>query len=698
MIKKSFIFLILILIMAGCIKETYDMRKLSKRIIYSPTLVMAAANGDVSLSDIVKPNDTIIFDNDKFIRIIFRKDSVINFKLKDYYDFNNMVSFSKGYKVGDLKLDDFQTTIPITLNTISSSFSPALRALLLALDDGSPHNFPAFPQTDIGEKTFSVFTNFQNAVFSGGLMEISVKNNLPSPLDNIKISLFNSGDHTPIGSQLTIPAIAPGATQSGTLDLTGKTVTNSIVAAIVLTGSPGTPTPVLIDLNSSIQVGLYAYNLKIQSGRIILPQQLINSLDNVDTISFDPGSNVEIEKLKVLTGNIGYNFVSASSISGSFSVTLPTSLRGGSPVTETIQFNGNTNLTGSILLNDTEVDLSTDASQRFNRLPVNYSISVSSGGALINFNKNDSVHIDLNMLNPDFDYVKGYFGQLSKQVDPDVLKTGLDDFLNHITGQFHISNPSIKLNYSNSFGIPIEVTLNATGKRNTQTINLGLLPFRIAYPRTLAVRNADSSFAINKTNSLLPDLISLPPSEITFSGSAKMNPEGATGGRNNYVFGNSRFLGSLEVEVPLELWIKNLQFSDTLDNFLKPKDNSSSFKPEDMELLQIKIVANNGFPLGASLKMILYDSVKRDTVRTVNASSLILPAPIDINGKANGKTESSTTINFDKTFFNAIHLADKIIFLFTLNTSENGTKDVKIYSDYSISFKATLVVKPSLKL
>jgi hypothetical protein len=702
--KKPFFFLLLMLVLipAGCIKEKYDMNKLSDKMKFSPTLLMSAVTGNISLKDMVKSNDTIRYDNDNFVRIIFRKNSVIDLKLKDFYDLDNMVSFSQGYKIGDLKLGDFQTTMPITLNTISSSLSPALRALLGSLDDGITHNFPSLPETDIGEKVFSLLPNFQNAVFSGGLLEISVKNNLTAPLSNIKISLFNSSGHTPIGSQLTIPPIAPGATQSATLDLTGRTVTNSIIAAIVLTGSPGTSTPVLINLNSTVQVGIRAYNLKVQSGRVILPPQTISTLDNVDTILLNPGSNVEIEKLKIKSGTLGYTLISNSSISGSYSITLPTALKSnGSPVTETVQINGNTNITSSILINNTEVDLSTISSQRFNMVPVNYSISVSSNGGLINFNMEDNIQVNINMLNPVLDYVKGYFGQMSHQTnDTDILDTGLDEIMSNITGQVHISNPSIKLIYSNSFGIPIDVTLNVAGKRNSQTVDLLLAPFSILYPASLSVNSVTSSFTINKTNSSLPDLISLLPTEITFAGSAKMNPTGPpAGGRNNFVYGDSRFLGDLEVEVPLELRISDLQFSDTLDNFLKPdNNNNSSFKVEDMDSLRVNIVANNGFPLGVSVKMLLYDSGKRAVVKTIDATNLLQPALVDANGKSTGKTESSTTIEFKKDFFDAINSANKIIFMFILNTTDNGTKDVKIYSDYSISFKASMVVKPNINL
>jgi hypothetical protein len=691
MTKKPFILLILILalILAGCIKETYDMNKFSDKMKLSPTWAMFAATGDVKLSDRVKESDTIIYNDDKTITIIIRKDSVIDFKLKDYYDLSDMVSFSKGYKIGELKLDDFQGSIPIKLSTI-----------LPALVNGSFVNILPFGTKDLGNNDFSPFPNFKNAIFSSGTLEISVTNNLPVNLYSIKVSLFNKVNLTPIGDQLIIPAVNAGATQSATMDLTGEMVRDSLVAAVVLTGCPGTTTPVLINVNSTVQINIKATNLKVQSGRVKLPVQKINPTDTSDIVSFTPGKSIEIEKLKVKTGGIGYTLTSNSGVRGSITFTLPTATNSsGDPLKEIIAIDG-TNTPRTISLVGREIDLSTDPVQRYNKIPVYYSITVNPTAGFIDFKNNDSIHIDISMADPDIDYIKGYFGKDSSQIDTDIIDTGLDDFLKYVTGDLHISNPLIKLNYSNSFGIPINVTLNATGKRKTKPdVSLGLLPFRISYPTSITTRDITSSFSINKLNSRIADLISLPPSEITFSGAAIMNPAVAVDGKTNYIFGDSRFLGNIEVSVPMELWIKNLQFSDTLDNFLKPKnDSSSSFKPEDMDYLQIKIVANNGFPLGAALKMQLYDSVKGDTIKTINAKEIILPAPIGSNGIANGKTESTTTIDFDKDFFSHINSADKIIFTFTLNTSENGTKDVKICFDYSISFRASVIVRPNLKL
>ena len=43
-------------------------------------------------------------------------------------------------------------------------------------------------------------------------------------------------------------------------------------------------------------------------------------------------------------------------------------------------------------------------------------------------------------------------------------------------------------------------------------------------------------------------------------------------------------------------------------------------------------------------------------------------------------------------------LADKIIFQFILNTTDNETKSIKIYSDYRIDFNTALVINPDIKL
>ncbi|MCX6253203.1 MAG: hypothetical protein NTV31_01855 [Bacteroidia bacterium] len=318
---------------------------------------------------------------------------------------------------------------------------------------------------------------------------------------------------------------------------------------------------------------------------------------------------------------------------------------------------------------------------------------------MIGLNGNNKVQPESKLLNPVFDFAKG-FDQLIATIKPDTLNFDIGDILSHITGEFQLSNPSIKLYYSNSFALPVKIKFDAIGKKKDKTVNLDLDTFALSLTNSPDQQGILDSLTIDKNNSSLRELLSLLPEEISFFGSAMLDSSGNKNQINNYILGNSRILGSLEVEVPLEFRTNNLQFTDTVDNFLKDdgSGNDSPVKPENFELLRVDINAKNGFPLGVSLKMSLYDSVSDSVKNTVDATGILELAPVDIDGKVKpGEvTETSTSFEFTKVFFSSINKADKIIFQFSLNTTDEGSKDVKIYSDYRIDFNAALVVKPDI--
>ena len=293
---------------------------------------------------------------------------------------------------------------------------------------------------------------------------------------------------------------------------------------------------------------------------------------------------------------------------------------------------------------------------------------------------------------------KGPLDEMTATIEPGTFDLGIDKVLHHISGDFLISNPTLKFNYLNSFSAPLEISLDVTGVRKNESVDLGATPFMLTGPDTPG-QVVSASYIIDKTNSSLPELISLPPEMIHYSGLATLNPPGKKGEIAAQDLGIDQLEGSFELNVPMELRMSNLQFADTTDNFLKnDNDNNDAVKPENFELLRIDINADNGFPLGVSLSMSLYDSQSNTILKTVSATDLLQPAPVDGNGKATGVTNTTTQIEFTQEFFSSIDKADRIIFIFSVNTTDGGTKDVKIYSDYRIDFKASLVVKPSIEL
>jgi hypothetical protein len=703
MIRRLFLLISagLALFSMGCTKETFNMDLLSKNVHLSPVIAVSAIKGDVSFSDMVKSNDTIVFGTDKLVKVIIRQDSVIDLKLADFYDVSDVFSLTRNYTLGDLVIDPFQAQTSYTLNEISLGMSPALRAQLVAADDGSLHLFPAFPSVTLVEKTLPSFTNFETAVFRSGFLDITVKNNLTTSLNDVSIKIFNTVGHTQIGVDVIVPAIPAGQTRTVSLDLTDKTVTNSIRVAVVLSGSPGTASPVLIDLNNSnVQFIVTGRDLKVKSGRVILPPQTVTSFQSKDTATIVPGGGFELDEIKTTTGNLEYSIQSTAPLKVTLNIKLPEVRRVGVPVTETVVISPNSTKTGLISVVNTLFDLGTDIKHPYNRVPMENSVTLSSDGALVTFNSEDAISPTIRLANPVYDYLKGYLGQSTSVILPDSIDTGFSDIMQNISGSFVLADPVMRINYSNSFSLPVQVTLDAYGRKKSEIVQLGFLPIIIDYPAAPAGRNISSSFSIDRTNSSISPLISMPPEFFTYSGQVKMNPSGNSGLRNNYIFSDSRLTASIEMEIPLNFRTANLQFTDTLDNFMKD-DNSSgdnSIKPEDINLLRVDLLAENGFPMGASVKMSLYDSTTNSIKSTVDAADILKSAPVDADGKAKGSTQTKTSIEFTSDFFRNINNSDKIIFRFSLRTADNGTSDVKIYSDYRIKFSAALVVKPDITL
>ncbi len=299
------------------------------------------------------------------------------------------------------------------------------------------------------------------------------------------------------------------------------------------------------------------------------------------------------------------------------------------------------------------------------------------------FRKNSVIDVKLG------DFSKGTLR--TSVIQPGTIDLGIDDVLDRISGSYKISSPSLKFNYTNSFTDPVTVTLNVTGVGKSGNVNLNQSPFTLAMPDIPNQQEITSSHTTDKTNSNLAQLISIPPRRINYSGSAILD----ISGNHNLIL--SHLTGSLEMIIPLELQMNNLQYCDTLDNFLKD-ENDSPVNPENFHLLSMKISAKNGFPFGVSMKMSTYNSETKAVLYTVNVLNILEPAPVGADGTASGFTESSPDVELKEDFFKSSAEADKIIFTFTVITTGNGVSDVKINSDYRISFKAALLLKPDVDL
>ena len=698
--KTGLIALVIMSALIGsCIKETYDMNRLSEKMRISPTLAVSAATGEVTLGDILKPNDTIGYDDENLLRLWIRKDSVAEISLDSLIDLSEAFSFNGSYPVGDVEMDNFSSQYQITLDQLSQFFIPSLWSEFQSLDDGSPHPFPEFPLTNTGTHTFTSFANFEYAVLSGGRIYLDITNNLTAPLSGISVTLRNGDDNTPIGGTITTGTIIAGETWSTFIEMNETRVYSTIVAEIIFNGSPGTTDPVLIRMSDAILFEVSGEDLKVSAGRFVVPLQRVGDSGSEEMVDFDLDDGMEITEFSLNTGIIDVEVTSNLQVYSEFSVVLPTITRSGLPFSESISVNPMSVTTGNFSAGNLLALLNTNPEQPYNSAPAQYEVWISSQGAMIDFSSLDRIDLNATIRNLNVDYVKGYFGQLVETVEPDTIDLEIEDILEKISGEFYFANPTLTVEYSNSFGLPVEINLEATGRNKDKVQNLNLSPFVLDYPVS-PESDIESTYSIDKNNSSLPALLSLPPASIVISGGVKMNPAGNTGARDNYVMGNSRFVASVEAMLPMDLWINNLQIADTLNNFLRPDpDDEEGFSPKDLEYIRLDLMVSNGFPLGVSVEIVLHDSISGVNLYTLEVPGIIEPAAINTStGRVTSPVEKTTPVELDREFFEAAEVADKMILVFKLNTTGAPSQSVKIYSDYSISFRAGVVVKPDIIL
>lgn len=521
--KTVFIILLIILTLPSCIKESYDMDKLSGELALNPTLVLRAVKGEMSLEDLVEPDDTtLIFDEDKLVKLVFKEDSIIDFRLADFYSEFNLFSYDETHLIVD------------------------------------------------------------------------------------------------------------------GMDPNGQ-----------------------------------------------------------ETLIIEPGEDRKLKKMNIASGQLNYTLRSWCTFDVEVVLTVPGIVNGTDPLVISETIGAGSNINSSVDLSGYLASFDTDPVTPYNRLPVEWQINVPSPPGT--YLSTDSIKLNLEVGEPDFDYVTGYFGNFSEEMERDTLDLETEDIFSKLSGSIYLASPSVTINYSNSFGMPMRIDTEIKGKDDEGEVALDRGPVDLDYPTSTDNRDVSSSFTIDRTNSNLPELISMLPYEIEFFGSAGINPDGEPAG-DNIIFGNSRLIAGMEAVIPMDLRINMLQLSDTTENFLRSDDPGEENPLEMLEEMTFDLYVENGFPLDARVIIELYDSTTMSILETIDPGDLIQAAPVDNNGRVTEPNITNVPVEVTPEFIDEAQDADAIILSFILNTTDSDTREVKIYSDYNIVFAAAIRIKAGVNL
>jgi hypothetical protein len=417
------------------------------------------------------------------------------------------------------------------------------------------------------------------------------------------------------------------------------------------------------------------------------------------TVAFNTGvGGPKIDSVTFKAGSLGLSLNSSFKYSGQIKVIIPSAKKNGVAFTQIIPFT----YTGSIpVLSNVNLSLAgynfdmTIGGTAFNQFVVNFEVTLTGSGAAPL--TTDQITINQSLSNMKFAKVFGDIGQQSLSPNVDTVKLSI--FKNVLgAATFTLANPTIKLILSNSYGVPITASISQFDGYTS-----GSPPFAITgSPNPLPIHSPNfsqigqmltDSFSLNNSNSNVATVINNTPQYLIYKVTSQTNPLGGTT-HSNFVLDTSRFKADMELDLPLYGTAKNFILQDTVPF------NVSQTIPSQVESALIRTYNANGFPFDVNMQIYFVDSLYTKLDSLVSPNQIVLKSGT-VNSTT-GMVTSSTSSTYDATLTKPrlAHLKTSKYLLIraVANTSNGGTTNVKIYSNYKIDFKLGLQVQVNTKI
>ncbi|MEZ4948790.1 MAG: hypothetical protein R2784_05300 [Saprospiraceae bacterium] len=667
-----FLFTVLCLTNSSCLKDTFTDIDGTQA---GPEIALPIGKVTFKIEDLLE-NDTLFEVNpDGLLQLSYKKDSATSLKLSTFIDelaSDWQLEFDESQAIGNISIDDQTVEGSIKLSQFVSQMNGSIKQFFLN-NDGNSIAVPAFNQMVNLSSNLPDFSEFTSINIADGKLTLDVTNEYPFQLKNLLMIIRNRTDNSEV-TRFTVAQINPGQTISQTNDLAGKTVSNRIATVVEVFSSNGTGGAVNIDLQSELKLDLTLEDLSISGGRIRPPAYEFDPIAQFVDLSINNQDKIYGASIK--SGKVNYEFQSAFNLPLEIDLEFPGILINGTSFKETISFNGST--TGTIDFAGAEIDLTLDPIIPYNRLEVKSSVRSTGTNQLTNFNGSDSIGLHIELVDLDFNSLRGNLGATDYDLEENSFDFGLDlSFLDEESKAIFFKNPEIDIFYKNSFGVPLEASLDVKTYgvfNDSSSLNPPL--FVLDYPNINQLgQTISGNFNINKNNSNLVDFLSVYPNFINYKGNVKVKPNSPQ--EIHFVTPESELTVGFEMSLPMELKASSLIFSDTLTTEAIGDD------PEIVESATLVIDFLNDLPFDSEFT--LTGKGDSNPGGKVILSGLTVPAAdTDNTGKVTGTKATRREIALSRDQINDLFTSNQLEIKVEVSSAEAGNKFVSIYTEDGI--------------
>ncbi|MCK4852607.1 MAG: hypothetical protein KAT31_00060 [Bacteroidales bacterium] len=302
------------------------------------------------------------------------------------------------------------------------------------------------------------------------------------------------------------------------------------------------------------------------------------------------------------------------------------------------------------------------------------------------------LNITIGLSAVEYSVIYGYFGQFN--LDLPILFIPMDLYNPIYQGSFHFEEAELRLIFRNSFGVPVQMTLNEfqiTGKNGQITTIIGGnlpapgVPTILGYPRIGEEGETKvDSFILTADNSNLFTALETSPSELRLDADGLVNPSDTA---YNFVVDSSQYEVLLELLLPMNGYADNLTVMDTLDFIFSDFYNKP---PEEITRLIFRLNFTNGFPLNMKVQAYFYDEndVLLDSLfhdPGDPASFIAAATDSDNDGKVEPIEHEPVEVELTRQQIDNISSSSYMIVYCTLTTpgaDQTPPENVRFYTDY----------------
>lgn len=684
--------------MVGCVEDKFKMDKLSTDMEVSPSFSAPLAKGSLSLDDLVSnDSENLVYDSSgaqgPFFKFVYREDSIFSYGGGDFFGVNE--SGNDGYTLGNINIDAFgPVSDTVTLRQIANNASShQTEAQTIEDADGSDIMFPSISDSDpmniSGKYKSDTIDKFRYAYLESGEVDLTITNDLPVEV-TVEFTLGTqimdpSGtlvEEDRVIQTVQFSNLAAYNNMTKTIDLSGEKLGGIIYITDLKLSTPGSSSQVTINLDDqSLNMEAQSTDLVISRGEVAIKDQTLK--DQTTKVATGYSGDRRLDTVRLQGGSISYTIENTTEVSANLELVFPesTDLSTGSPLTVSQSIDPQSTTTSEVSLADTRTVLNGADS-----IPIQYNLQLESSQDFVAFDAHDQISFDyaIDLSSEDADYISGFFGQETIDLPQEEIETGFELF-NALEGDFTLTDPSIRLFYESSIGIPFTADLEMVAQSGSETKNLnegdnnGLLNF--SRPRDPDDVLSDT-LVIDQNNSDISQFISLPPEKILFDGTGYINYNQSSS-TYNYLTSQPNVHVGMEMALPLELKTSGLTYRDSF-----AFDMDVDFD----ESVRLFGKFSNEMPFSIDLQVVCRDSTTNQdllTLEAVDASGTpvqILEAPpLDENGVVASPSKNLVYFNMEGDELDLLNQTNQLVVVATIATS--GNQGVKFYTDYTLDFR-----------